>query len=85
MDWNRYMHTKFFITDLGTISEEQTEGIMKTGRYAVWAPIANSDRHQIVEVSDDLEILVGKYHITGDRICTLVRYQQAKTGKEPLV
>lgn len=72
MDWNSHMRMKFFITNLGTVPENLTVDGVKMGRYAVWAPITNSESHQIVEVGDDLETLVQKYHVTNDRICTVI-------------
>ena len=71
MDWNSLMHMNFFITNLGVVPENQIVDGVKMGRYAVWAPITNSDRHQIVEVSDNLEALMQKYHVSNDRICTV--------------
>lgn len=63
---------KIFITDLGAsqLAENGDEKI-EVGRYAVWSPFKDADGHQIVEVSDNLDILKEKYGINEDRVCVL--------------
>lgn len=71
-EWNEIMEGKLFITDLGADREVQLEGKDITlGRYAVWAPIQNCDRHQIVEVGRDLAALQQKYQVPDERVCKL--------------
>lgn len=72
MNLSEMMAGKFFITDLG---EDQNDLVNHTptvvGRYAVWAPIAGSDRHQIVEVGQDLGCLMQKYGVSVSDVCLL--------------
>lgn len=71
-EWNELMEGKLFITDLGADREVQLEGKGVTlGRYAVWAPIRNCDRHQIVEVSGSLSHLQQAYRVPDERVCKL--------------
>ncbi len=70
--WSELMNGKAFITDLGEnqtaiIDDEETI----VGRYAVWSPVKNSSGHQVVEVSDRLEMLMEKYKIPNERVCYL--------------
>lgn len=62
-----------FISDLG---EAQTVEIdnkeINMGQYAVWAPISGTTRHQIVEVSENLQYLMEKYNIPNDNVCKLM-------------
>ncbi len=63
---------KLFISDLGepqTVTTDEQEIIV--GQYAVWAPIKGTERHQIVEVGENLEDLMNKYKITMESVCTL--------------
>lgn len=62
-----------FISDLGesqTVQRDEEE--ITFGQYAVWAPISGTTRHQIVEVSENLNYLMEKYNISKDNICKLV-------------
>lgn len=61
---------KVFITDLGGTPNVCDEDML-VERYAVWSPLQNSNGHQIVEVSGNLETLKNKYNISDDSICTL--------------
>lgn len=70
--WNEIMGGRLFITDLGADQEVKAEeGSIILGRYAVWAPIRNCDRHQIVEVGSDLGSLQRVYKIPDERVCKL--------------
>lgn len=61
-----------FISDLGETQTVQNNGEeISIGQYAVWAPISGTTRHQIVEVSDNLDYLMEKYNIPKDNICRL--------------
>ncbi len=62
-----------FISDLGeTQTIQRNDKEITLGQYAVWAPISGTSRHQIVEVSDDLDYLMKKYDISKDNVCTLI-------------
>ena len=62
-----------FISDLGeTQTIRQNDKEITFGQYAVWAPISGTSRHQIVEVSDDLNYLMKKYDISKDNVCILI-------------
>ena len=53
--WEAMMGGKTFITDLGEERHAEINGVdTVVGRYAVWSPIRNASRHQIVEVGCDL-------------------------------
>lgn len=68
--WNELMQGKLFITDLGENCHAEIDGVdTVVGRYAVWAPIRNADRHQIIEVGRELPPLAEKYSIPQERIC----------------
>ena len=73
MEWHELFAGKCFISNLG---EEQTVEIKNKetvlAQYAAWAPMAGNRSHQIVEISNDLNLLMEKYHIPADRVCTLV-------------
>lgn len=63
---------KLFISDLGetqTVVENEKEIVI--GQYAVWAPVNGSEKHQIVEVGDDLGFLMSKYNISEESVCVL--------------
>lgn len=73
MNWEEMFSGKCFISDLG---EEQLirngeDAEITLGRYAAWAPFPEGKNHQIVEVGNDLEELMKKYHIPQDRVCIL--------------
>ena len=73
MEWHELFADKYFISNLG---EEQTVEIGNKetvlAQYAAWAPMVGNRSHQIVEISNDLNLLMEKYRIPADRICTLV-------------
>ena len=63
---------KAFITDLGASQITENKGErLEVGRYAVWSPFQDADGHQIIEVSDNLNMLKEKYGINEDRVCVL--------------
>lgn len=71
-EWNKEFQGQVFVTDLGGSREVEVEGVKTAlSRYAVWAP--EKDRHHIVEVGADLDLLRRKYHIPLRRVCALVR------------
>lgn len=72
-EWNELFSGKVFISDLGAPSETEIDGKSVTvGRYAVWSPVSNCDRHQVIEVGDNLEALVKKYNVPAERICVVI-------------
>lgn len=64
--WEALMAGKAFITDLGADN-------LPVGRYAVWSPLSGSQGHTVVEVGQELDTLMDRYHIPCDRVCVLVR------------
>ncbi|MCL2626230.1 MAG: hypothetical protein FWD46_05390 [Cystobacterineae bacterium] len=73
MDWKSEFSGKFFITDLGESQEASVGGqTVVLGRYAVWAPMKNADRHQVVEVGNELEALAKKYGLCRETVLKLV-------------
>lgn len=67
MDWNNLVKGRHFLTDRGEETRVETpDGDMVLGRFAVWAPIPNTDRHQVVEVGSDGDALADKYAIPAD-------------------
>lgn len=71
MEWTKLMAGQVFMTDLGAQPPSDADR-PDVGRYAVWSPMANSDRHQIVEVGTDLNYLQKKYGVPDDRLCVLM-------------
>lgn len=62
-----------FISDLGEPQTVQNDGEeISIGQYAVWAPIIGTTRHQIIEVSENLDYLMEKYDIPSDNVCKLI-------------
>lgn len=75
--WNELMKGRCFISDLGADQTTEINGQSTVvGRYAVWSPLRGSDGHQVIEVGQELEPLMKKYHIPIDRVCRLSRIQQ---------
>ena len=60
--WKKLVGNRAFISDLGK-SHEAEIGETIVGRYAVWVPVEGSERHQVIEVSDDLDALQQKYGV----------------------
>lgn len=72
MDWQETFSGKNFISDLGENQRVENSGEEITlSRYAAWTPIGNKN-HQIVEISDNLQLLMKKYSVTQERVCILV-------------
>mgnify|MGYP007069877149 CR=1 FL=1 len=72
MDWQETFSGQTFISDLGTEQKvESGDKEITLSRYAAWAPVGEKN-HQIVEVSDDLNMLMEKYKVPSDMICVLV-------------
>ncbi len=70
--WDEEFRGQVFVTDLGGSREVEVEGVKTAlNRYAVWIP--EKDRHRIVEVGADLDLLRRKYHIPLRRVCALAR------------
>lgn len=74
MKWEEMFSGKYFITNLGQeqIVENEKEKIV-LGQYAVWAPFTGGTNHQIVEIGDNQQILMEKYNVPEDRVCTLIQ------------
>ena len=69
MQWEKLIRLKPYITDLGkncTMDFHMIHAVV--GRYIVWLPMANSDRHFIAEEGNDLAELMKKYDIPQERI-----------------
>jgi hypothetical protein len=72
MDWQETFSGKNFISDLGAEQRiEKGDDEVTLSRYAAWVPIGEKN-HQIIEISDDLHMLMEKYSVPQDRVCTLV-------------
>lgn len=71
-DWTKLTAHRAFISDLGESQTVEING-EKTplGRYAAWTPVPQTDRHQVVEVSGDLEALKLKYKVSSDFVFEL--------------
>jgi hypothetical protein len=78
--WLDLARGRRFITDIGkSIYEiDSLEAPRAVGRYAVWYPIPeniekqNNQTHQIIEISDDLEVLLFKHSIPFSMVYKLV-------------
>ena len=73
MEWKEHVLGKLFLSDLGEEKDftgENGEKI-KLGRYAVWAPISNTERHQIVEVGSNLDLLKQKYNLEEEYVLSI--------------
>ena len=72
VQWNELTSGKPFITDLGD-SIQNLNGVNETikgeiGRYAAFMPVPGQKRHQIVEISKDLEFLILKYGVSRELV-----------------
>jgi hypothetical protein len=56
---------KLFITDF---KSENSSNKSETKRYAVWSPNENGERHEIIELGNDLNELQKKYEIDDEHI-----------------
>lgn len=67
--WEKLIKNKAYITDLGkncTMEFHTVHAVI--GRYIVWMPKPNSDRHFIAEEGNDLEELMRKHDIPLQRV-----------------
>lgn len=72
-----------FITDLGETMEcRKEDGAVEiiVPRYGVWAYDAGKGKPQVVEASDDLGYLKGKYGVPDEKV---VRLMTRTEGEEP--
>jgi hypothetical protein len=67
-DWETLTRGQPFVTDLGFepnyLQPMPSGPPMVMGRYSVFLPIEGQPRHQIVEVSGDLDYLKRKYRVS---------------------
>lgn len=75
LDWNMLVDGQFFISDLGESRAFVYQGQTVSGlpRYAVWKPAENSGKHQLVEVSHNLDYLKNKYKVKNDLLFVIIR------------
>ncbi len=72
MKWEEVFAGKCFISDLGAVEKiELGHGQVSLMQYAAWAPVDGGTKHQIVEISCNLDHLMEKYDIPPERICTV--------------
>lgn len=72
MEWEKLFSGKYFISDLGTAQMVKSDdGQVSLMQYAAWAPIEDGTKHQIVAISCDLDLLMQKYDIPPERVCTV--------------
>ncbi len=67
MEWEEFVNGKAFIMDLG----EDSTNSRACCRYAAWIPENDGKGHHIVEVSNDLLLLKGKYNVSDEMILCL--------------
>jgi hypothetical protein len=73
-DWKILVGNQTFISDLGAHQTAEVHGERtRLGRYAVWSPVSNANRHQVIEVGEDLDALMRKYQVPKERVLRLVR------------
>ena len=68
-DWDKLVKNKAYITDLGkncTMEFHTVHAVV--GRYIVWVPKPNSNRHFIAEEGNNLEELMERYDVPPQRI-----------------
>ncbi len=68
-DWEKLIRNKPYITDMGkncTVEFHMIHAVV--GRYIVWLPIVNADRHFIAEEGNNLEELMERYSVPPERI-----------------
>lgn len=77
--WEKLVKNKAYITDLGKncIMEFHTVHAV-VGRYIVWLPKPNSNRHFIAEEGNNLEELMEKYDVPFQRIQRLGAFMEDK-------
>lgn len=65
---------QIFLMDIGvTQSVRLEDATVEVGRYAAFSPNKEQKGHQVVEVSNNLQYLCDKYHISEDRLCVLAK------------
>lgn len=63
---------QFFLMDIGITQTAKLKGEnVEVGRYAAFSPNKDQKGHQVVEVSNDVEYLCRKYHISTENLCVL--------------
>ena len=67
MEWEEFVKGKAFIMDLG----EDSTNSRTCCRYAAWIPGKDGQGHRIVEVSNELLLLKGKYNVSDEMILSL--------------
>lgn len=71
--WQEAIGGQPFITDMRRSRKACIDGEpVEVGRYAVWLPVPDTDRHQVVEVGDDLAQLCEKYAVSTANICAVM-------------
>lgn len=81
--WDKLIRHKPYITDLGkncTMDFHMIHAVV--GRYIVWLPMPDSDRHFIAEEGNDLEELMKKYDIPHERVQRLGSFVEKPEEKE---
>lgn len=80
-EWGQLVGQKAFISDLGENQKVLVGGIETgMGRYAVWSPTKEQERHSVVEVGSDLLLLRQKYNIPEERVLQLVTREACSHG-----
>lgn len=69
-EWEKHTKGRMFISDLG---QSMAAPGLKMSRYAVWKPNEEGEKHQIVEVSADINYLKRKYHLENSDILKVVK------------
>lgn len=68
-EWSRHVRGKIYITDLGKNDMmDLFTGPEAIGRYLVWVPCPDEDRHIIADEGNDLEVLMKKYNVPLHRV-----------------
>lgn len=71
-EWGELVAGIGFITDLGSDHVIRVNDAEQTlGRYAVWMPLPDQTKHQVVEVGTQVEDLMEKYSIPKECVYTL--------------
>ena len=72
-EWMKLTRDKVFISDLGKDRTAEIGGRETVvGRYAVWAPAPDGNRHRVVEVGCDCAELMKKYDVPEERVLKLL-------------
>jgi hypothetical protein len=80
-NWQAFIGKQVFISDLGAHQIAEIDGRATcVGRYAVWSPIANTEGHRVIEVSEDLAALRQKYGVPPERVLRLVHAGERGAG-----